>query len=178
MLPKATSTIRGWVIKAFKTKKDKLRKELKGTYSTILILFNLWTSLTAFRVLNIITYFISNTGKCHYVVLGLYKVVSKYSSKNIAAVLLKIFKDYQISNNIGYFIADNAESNNIYIKVILQALYLGILVKKQKACWLYYFSYITNLYMQAFIVGPNTKNIYKKLSTAYYNHNFKKIEQL
>jgi len=52
-------------------------------------------------------------------VLGLYKVVSKHSSKNIAAVLLKIFKDYRISNNIGYFIANNAKSNNTYIKAIL-----------------------------------------------------------
>ena len=64
-------------------------------------------------------YFISKTSKYRYIVLGLYKVVSKYSSKNIAAVLLKILKDYRISGNIRYFIANNAKLNNIYIKVIL-----------------------------------------------------------
>jgi len=52
-------------------------------------------------------------------VLGLYKVISKHSSKNIAAILLKIFKDYGISGNIGYFIANNTKSNNTCIKVIL-----------------------------------------------------------
>jgi hypothetical protein len=72
-----------------------------------------------FKVFGIIAYFISKTGKRHYIVLGLYKVVGEYSSENIIAMLLKIFKDYRINNNIGYFIADNAELNNIYIEAIL-----------------------------------------------------------
>ena len=51
-------------------------------------------------------------------------------------------------------------------------------VKKQKAHWLCYFSYIINLYAQAFIIGVNAKNIYKELAAAYYNQDFKKIELL
>ena len=74
--------------------------------------------------------------------------------------------------------ADNAESNNIYINVILQALYPGISVKKRKAYKLYYFSYIINLYAQAFIIGVNAENIYKDLAAIYYNQDFKKIELL
>src|SRR6266702_4064815 len=49
-------------------KKDELRKELKSACSTILILFNLWTSPNAFRVLSIIVYFINKTGKRHHIV--------------------------------------------------------------------------------------------------------------
>ena len=103
----------------FKIRKDKLRKELRSVYSTILILFNFWILLNAFRVLSVIVHFISKTSKCYYIVLGLYKVISKHSSKNIVAVLLKIFKDYRINGNIGYFIADNAKLNNTCIKAIL-----------------------------------------------------------
>ena len=51
--------------------------------------------------------------------MGLREVVNKYSGENMAAVLIEIFKDYRISSNIKYFMADNAESNNTYIKVIL-----------------------------------------------------------
>ena len=76
-------------------------------------------SLNAFRVLSVITYFISKTSKRRYIVLGLYKVISKHSDKNIAAILLKIFKDYRISGNIRYFIANNIELNNTCIKAIL-----------------------------------------------------------
>ena len=70
-------------------------------------------------MLSVIVYFISKTGKRRYIVLGLRKVISKYSGENIVAVLLKIFKDYKISSNIRYFIANNAKLNNTYIKVIL-----------------------------------------------------------
>jgi len=76
-------------------------------------------SLNAFKVFSIIAYFISKTGKYRYAILGLYKVINKHISKNMAAVLLKIFKDYKISNNIGYFIANNAKLNSMCIKVIL-----------------------------------------------------------
>jgi len=69
--------------------------------------------------LNVIIYFINKINKRRYIVLGFCKVISKYNSKNIAAILFKIFKDYSISSNIRYFMADNAESNNTCIKVIL-----------------------------------------------------------
>jgi hypothetical protein len=46
-------------------------------------------------------------------------VLSKYSGKNQAAILIALFKEYNIYRNIGYFIADNAELNNTYIKEIL-----------------------------------------------------------
>ena len=51
--------------------------------------------------------------------LGLYKVINKYNSKNMAAVLLNIFKDYKICSNIKYFMANNAELNNTCINIIL-----------------------------------------------------------
>ncbi len=103
----------------FKMRKDELRKELRGVCSAILILFDLWTSLNAFGVFGVITYFINKTGKYCHAVLGLHEVVGEYSSENMAAVLLEIFKDYRISNNIRYFMADNAELNDMYIEAIL-----------------------------------------------------------
>ena len=87
----------------------------------------------------------------------------------MAAVLLNIFKDYKIRSNIGYFIADNTELNNICINAILRALYLGISMKKRKARRLRYFGHIINLYAQAFIIGVNIENICKDLATAYYD---------
>jgi hypothetical protein len=73
-------------------------------------------------------------------------VYSKYTSKNMAAVLIALFKDYRIIGNLGYFIADNADTNNTYINAVLRALYLKMLVKSRKRRRLYCFSYITNLY--------------------------------
>ena len=37
----------------------------------------------------------------------------------MAAVLLEVFKDYKISSNIRYFMADNIDLNNTCVNAIL-----------------------------------------------------------
>ena len=91
-------------------------------------------------------YFVNKDGRRRYIILGLRKIIGKYTSKNMAGVLIDLFRDYRIVGNIGYFIADNAELNDTCINAILRALYLNILVKLRKGRQLRCFSYITNLY--------------------------------
>ena len=105
---------------------------MKDAHSIVLIFFDLWTSPNAHKILGAVAYFINKAGQYHYVVLGLCEVIGEYNNKNMASVFFDIFKDYRIYNNIGYFIADNVELNDICIDIIFQAFYLGILVKKQK----------------------------------------------
>ena len=52
-------------------------------------------------------------------VLGLCEVIGEHTGENMAAVLLEVFKDYKISGNIRYFIANNADLNNTCIDAIL-----------------------------------------------------------
>ena len=73
----------------------------------------------AYTILGVIAHFINKQGKRRNVILKLCEVIGEHTSKNIAAVLLKVFKDYKISNNIGYFIANNADLNDTYINAIL-----------------------------------------------------------
>jgi len=96
----------------------------------------------------------------------------------MAGVLIDLFQDYKISGNIGYFMANNAESNNTYINTILWALYPNILAKLHKGYKLYYFSHITNLYAQAFIIRNNAEGTYKELATVYHKMDFKKVKEL
>ena len=77
-------------------------------------------------------YFINKDSRYRYIVFRLYKIINKYTSKNITGVLIDLFYDYKIAGNIGYFIANNAELNNIYINIVLYILYLNILIKLYK----------------------------------------------
>ena len=79
-------------------------------------------------------YFVNKDGRCRYVVLRLHEIIGKHTSENIADVLIDLFYDYGIAGNIGYFIANNAELNDIYINAILYTLYLNISVKLCKGC--------------------------------------------
>ena len=51
----------------------------------------------------------------------------------MAGVLIALFKEYNISKNIGYFMTDNAEVNDTCIDVVLRALYPDMSAKKRKA---------------------------------------------
>ena len=75
--------------------------------------------LNAHIVLCIVTYFINKDSRRRYVVLGLREVYGEHTSKNMAAVLIALFKDYRIIGNLGYFIADNADANNTCIDAVL-----------------------------------------------------------
>ena len=64
----------------------------------------------------------------------------------MAGVLIDLFRNYGIAGNIGYFMADNAESNNTCIDAVLRALYPNMSAKLRKGRRLRCFGYITNLY--------------------------------
>ena len=166
------------MIKAFEIQKGELRNELKNSRSIISISFDLWTSPNALGVLGVVAHFINQAGKRRHVVLGLREVISEHSGENMAAVLLDIFKNYRIRGNIGYFMADNAESNDTCIDAILRALYPGMSAKKRKGRRLRCFGHITSLCAQAFIVGVDAENVCKDLAAAYRDQDFKKIELL
>ena len=98
----------------------------------ISISFNLWTLLNAHAIIGVVGHFINKDGRRRHVVLGLREIIGEYTSENIADVFIDLFHDYKIAGNIGYFIANNIELNNIYINAILYILYPNISVKLHK----------------------------------------------
>ena len=74
-------------------------------------------------------HFVNKDGKHHHIIFRFCEIIGKYTNKNMAGVLIDLFRDYKIAGNIGYFMANNVELDNIYINTILYILYLNILVK-------------------------------------------------
>jgi hypothetical protein len=96
-----------------------LKKELSEAHSRILISFDAWTSLSCVAILGAIAHFIDRIGKRRSVVLALRRLQGAHSGENMAEVLLQIFREYGISRRIGFFIGDNAESNDTCIDTVL-----------------------------------------------------------
>ena len=55
-----------------------------------------------YAIIRVVGYFINKNGRYYYIILRLYKIIGKYTSKNIAGVLIDLFRDYRIVGNIGY----------------------------------------------------------------------------
>lgn len=121
----------------------------------ISISFDLWTLPNGHAIVGVVGHFINKDGRRRQVVLGLREIVGEYTGENMAGVLIDLFRDYGIAGSIGYFIADNAESNDTCIDAVLRAL-----------C------------AQAFIIGSDAEGVCKELATAYREMDFKKVEDL
>ncbi|KAJ6785140.1 hypothetical protein PWT90_08160 [Aphanocladium album] len=178
LLPKAADTIRRWVIDAFEAKKEKLRYDMREARSSISISFDLWTSPNCLAVLGVVAHFIDKNGQRRAAVLGLRELMGEHSGENMAEVLLQIFKDYKISGRIGYFMADNATSNDTCIHAVLRGLYPNMSEKQRKRRRLRCFGHIVNLCARAFLIGKDGAKVCKELDIAYRDGDLKKIGEL
>lgn len=159
--------IRKWIIEAFEARKEKLRQELQAARNNISISFDLWTSPNYQATLGCVAHFVNRSGKRRTAVLALRELVCEHLGENMADVLLHIFGDYGISGRIGYFMADNATSNDACIDLVLQALYPNMSKKHRLRRRLRCFGHIVNLCAQALIIGKDAEKTCKDLESAY-----------
>ena len=92
------------------------------------------------------------------ILLGLHRLKGPYSKENIAEAIIAVVKTYKITNKIGYFILNNAGSNNTYISTIIKQF--GIKDTK-KHYHLHCLSYILNLLVKVILFGNNPE-VFKK----------------
>ncbi|OBS15743.1 hypothetical protein FPOA_13469 [Fusarium poae] len=178
LLPKAILVVRRWIIEAFEARKDSLRQEMQTAHSNISISFDIWTSPNYQAILVCVAHFINRSGKRRTVVLALRELVGEHSGENMADVLLHIFDDYGISGRIGYFMADNASSNDACIDLVLKALYPNMSRKHRVRRRLRCFGHIVNLCAQAFIMGKDAAKTCKDLDSAYREGDYSRIREL
>jgi hypothetical protein len=178
LLPKARLVIRRWIKEAFDAQKERLRLDMEEAHSNISISFDLWTSPNYRAILGCVAHFIDKKGKRRTAVLALRDLVGEHSGENMADVLLHIFNDYKISGRIGYFMADNASSNDTCIDLVLQALYPNMSKKQRLRRRLRCFGHIVNLCAQAFIIGKDAEKICRDLEAAYREGDLRRIGEL
>jgi len=178
LLPKARLVIRRWIKEAFDARKERLRLDMEEAHSNVSISFDLWTSPNYLAILGCVAHFIDKKGKRRTAVLALRELAGEHSGENMADALLHIFNDYKISGRIGYFMADNASSNDTCVDLVLQALYPNMSKKQRLRRRLRCFGHIVNLCAQAFIIGKDAEKICRDLEAAYREGDLKRIGEL
>jgi hypothetical protein len=178
-LPKAAKTIRSWVMNTFISKKQQLREDLRHSRSRISISFDLWTSPNPYAILGVITMWIDATGQRRATVLGIRRVYGEHTGENLGSVVLELLKEYDISGNqIGYFMLDNASSNDTAVEFILKELCPWMKSKQRRHRRLRCLGHIINLCCQAFLMGRNCERYLAKLEKHYQRGNYTEVEEL
>ena len=125
---------------------------LARAISKIHISYDLWTSPNGYAMCGVATHFIGHQGYVQSVLLALKWMTGAHRGEQIAKVLIGVITDFEFVDNLGYYISDNADSNDTAWKATLAILHPDRdLVASRSRC----LGHIINLAAKAFIFGKN-----------------------
>ena len=177
LLP-SRNTIRKWIVKEFQQRKRELRRELRAARSNIHISFDLWTSPNCYAIMAIVAHYIDSNGDRQAKLIALRSLDGEHTGENMAALLLKVFREYKIGGRIGFFVLDNASLNDVCVNLVLQKLYPEMNAKQRRRRRLRCLGHVINLAAQAFLFGKTSQETLEELDVAYRRHDFEAIAKV
>ena len=171
-------TIRKWIIEEFEQRKKELRHELRAARSNIHISFDLWTSPNCYAIMAIIAHYIDSNGIRQAKLIALRSLDGEHTGENMAALLLKVFQEYKIGGRIGFFMLDNASTNDVCVDMVLRRLYPRMNEKQRRRRRLRCLGHVVNLAAQAFLFGKKSQATLDELDLAYRRHDFESIAKI
>lgn len=162
-------TFRKWIVAEYEKRKQGLKKDLKKARSNIHISFDLWTSPNCYAMIAIVAHFIDSKGSRQTKLLAIRQLKNEHSGENIAACVLRVIKEYKIRKKVGFFVLDNASSNDVAVDIILHSLYPSMSETARKRRRLRCLAHVTNLVAKAFLLGPKAEETLDELFVARHD---------
>jgi hypothetical protein len=156
LLPKATSTLRKWIMAEYELKKEALKEELEASNSKIHISFDIWTAGSWIGIISIWAYWVADSQRQRRL-LALRRIYRSHDGDNQAAIVLEVLREYGIEQRVGYFVCDNATSNDSAVALILKELEPGLSTQQATQRRLRCFGHIINLAARALLDPSNAE---------------------
>jgi hypothetical protein len=150
-LPRAASTIRKWIMEAYRREKDRIKLELRRAISGVHLSFDGWTSPNNYTILSVYAHFIDNQGIRRTWLIAFRRTFGAHSAENEAAALLEIIREYSIEP--GYFVSDNLGTNDASIDIVCSELYPHLTAAQRKGRRLRCLGHVANLCARALLLG-------------------------
>ena len=129
--------------------------------SRIVISFDSWKADNKILdLLSVLAHYIDKQYKLKTFVLALRDTYGSHSSDNIKDHLLTVLREYQISNKVAYFAADNATNNNKALRLLADELSIDP-VNQRLRC----LSHIINLVSTAILYSVDEDYVDEVLTT-------------
>src|SRR5436189_153017 len=157
---------------------DKDGKPVKKETQKKLISFVLRTSLNCSAIISIVAHYIDSKDDRQAKLIALRSLYGENTGENMAALLLKVFREYKIGGRIGFFVLDNASSNDVCVDLVLQKLYPEMNAKQRRRRRLRCLGHVINLAAQAFLFGKTSQETLEELDVAYRRHDFEAIAKV
>jgi hypothetical protein len=124
----------------------------------------------------VVGHYMSSQYKVETTLLGLRRLRGTHSGENIAEAVLKVIRKYGLTGDqIGWFVLDNATSNDTCIAEILKALNISDTVERRRLRCL---GHIINLAAKAFFFGPDPSSFEEEVERAQRYEEDKKEREI
>ena len=132
VLPRAANTVRTWVMDVYKVKREEIKQDLHiNRFSQIYLSFDLWTSPNSVILMAVVAHYVNKKFRNTSRLIALRNFNGSHSGANMAELLIKIIKKFDIQNLLGYFVTDNADNNDIYINAVFRTLMSDLSAKER-----------------------------------------------
>ena len=145
---------RAWILAEFGRRQEEIREGLQSSKSRIHLSFDLWTSPNNISFVGVVGHYMSSQYKVETTLLGLRRLHGTHSGENIAEAVVKVIGKYGLTGDqVGWFVLDNASSNDTCVKEIIKALGINDTVEHRRLRCL---GHIINLAAKAFFFGSDS----------------------
>lgn len=148
IVPQNHSTTARWILKLFAGSKPAIIRSLARARSKISISFDAWKSDNELDLLGIFAHYLDENLQLKTVMLGLRNTYGNHDGEAMKDELLHVIQECQITDKLGFFIADNATNNDAAIRLL--STHLDINPKRQR---LRCAAHIINLVCKAILYG-------------------------
>jgi hypothetical protein len=155
-------TVWEWIELAFLRTSSLVKELIASALSRVHISFDLWSSPNGYGICGICAHFIDSEYRNRSILIAMKRMLFTHSSEAMAEVIIPVMTDYGVvGDRIRVFVADNAEVNDVAIKIILKQLRPDLDPQKRRGRCL---GHILNLAAQAFLFGKNVE-AFEELTT-------------
>lgn len=141
---------RQWINNEFQLHKAEVQEKLKSAASRIHLSFDLWTSQRCKAINGVVANFLDCQGKCQTALLAFKEMADRHNGEAIAANVLAVINDYDLREKVGFFVLDNASSNDTAVSVLGQELGFNPTWRRLRCA-----GHILNLIAQQLLFGSN-----------------------
>jgi hypothetical protein len=161
----------------FEKEKRKLRKKLKNARSMVHLSFDLWASPNFYSLAGIVAHYIDSDGYRQTQLLAIRRVRG-HSGEDIAESVHQVIREYRIQDLVGFFVLDNALSNDTAVDCILRMLDSSMPEDARKRRQIRCLAHIINLVAKAFLLGEKAEKVADELATAERHEDDDEISQV
>ncbi|KAK8120325.1 transposase-like protein [Apiospora kogelbergensis] len=163
--------IRTKIIDAYSRHKDTVKLALRGAPGMLHYSFDGWRSGNRKNVFGLVCFYRNEVDDTpNKVVLGLPEITETHTGENIAEIITDLIEDFEVSDKTGFFVLDNASSNDTAMDFIGQKLGFDGRSRRGRC-----FGHILNLSAKLLLFGNKEKPIEtfietdERLTDAQYN---------